>query len=226
MVSAVIVAAGEGKRYGGEKQFESLEGKPVIWYAVNPFLLHRLVEKVLLVVPGRFSGKLPSDLGLQRDERLKIVAGGERRQDSVYNGLCEVPSSSDIVLVHDGVRPLLDGKLLDTVIKEVMKGTSVVPVIPVSDTVKEIDGVKVERTLDRHRLCCAQTPQAFPAELIRKAHERARAMQLTYTDDAQLVESLGQEVRVVPGDRYNLKITSRLDLELASLLLRRVGGKR
>ncbi len=223
MISAVIVAAGSGKRFGGDKQFALLAGKPVVWYAARPFLLNEAVSEIVVVVPPREKDMLPGDLGFSDTGNVIIIPGGERRQDSVCNGLGAVSCAGEdgIVLVHDGVRPLLRKELLDVIIEEARKGKSIIPAVAVTDTLKEVVDGRVQVTLDRNRLSYIQTPQAFPVDLLRAAHEKARENGIVSTDDARLVELLGSEIRVVPGDRDNIKITTQHDLELASFLLRK-----
>jgi len=224
MVSAVIVAAGGGVRYGGEKQFEPLEGKTVLWHSVDPFMREAAVEHVVVVLPERFIGRSPVDPGLHTSDKLIVVSGGARRQDSVYNGLMALPAGCETVLIHDGVRPLLGRKLLRRIIDEALQGKTIVPVIPESDTVKEVENGEVVRTLERGCLYRVQTPQAFPVEILLEAHRQAEAGGVTSTDDAQMVEALGVRVDTIPGERDNLKITCSDDLEMASFLLGRRGA--
>jgi len=221
MVSAVIVAAGEGKRFGGEKQFAPLEGRTVLWYSIDPFINDVSVEKVVLVLSESFTGRAPGDLGLHTSDKLTIVAGGSRRQDSVYNGLMALPRDCETVLIHDGVRPLLGKGLLRRIIEEAQKGIAVIPVLPESDTVKEVENERVVRTIERENLYRVQTPQAFPVRTLLEAYRQAKSCGTTSTDDAQIVEALGIEVHTVPGEEVNIKITSRDDLEAASFFLRR-----
>jgi 2-C-methyl-D-erythritol 4-phosphate cytidylyltransferase len=219
MIAAVIVAAGAGKRFGEKKQFVRIAGKSLLSYALAPFMGNRRIEKIVLVVPPGVTRADLEGLPLARKSRLSLVTGGRRRQDSVYEGLKELPGENGIVLVHDGVRPLTSEMLLATLIAEAEKGHAVVPVVPVSDTLKEVLEGKVVKTLERERIFCVQTPQAFPIPLIRRAHENAREKGLTSTDDAQLVEALGVPVHALPGDPVNIKVTTREDLALVSLLL-------
>jgi len=223
-VSAVIVAAGEGTRFGGEKQFAPLEEKTVLWYSVDPFVKNSSIDLVVLVLPERLAGRSPGELNLQTSDKFIFVAGGTRRQDSVYNGLMALPEDCGTVLVHDGVRPLIRQDLLRRIIDEALKGKAVIPVLPESDTVKELENGKVVKTLDRGCLFRVQTPQAFPVETLLEAHRQAKTCGDFLTDDAQLVEAIGGDVYTVPGDRDNLKITSQDDLETASFFLKRRGS--
>lgn len=226
MIAAVIVAAGSGERFGERKQFFRIGGRPLIWYALSPFLGSREVERVALVLPAGVTDDDLVGIPLDENPKVSLVTGGERRQDSVYRGLMDLPADNGVIVVHDGARPLLGPRLLSALIEEARRGHSVVPVVPVNDTLKEVLGDTVVRTLGRERIFGVQTPQAFPARIIRKAHENAREKGMDSTDDAQLVEALGVAVHVIPGDPANIKVTTREDLALVSLLLRDRGHLR
>jgi 2-C-methyl-D-erythritol 4-phosphate cytidylyltransferase len=147
-----------------------------------------------------------------------VVEGGRTRTESVCRGVAAVPPGAEVIVVHDAARPLASADLFAAVIGAVSSGAGgAVPGLAVSDTIKVVDGERnVTATLDRATLVAVQTPQAFDADLLRKAH----ATGTEATDDATLVEALGATVRVVPGDPRNLKITTPADLELAEHLLR------
>ena len=143
-----------------------------------------------------------------------VVAGGARRSDSVRCGLEAVPEDCDLVLVHDGARPLASAQVFDAVIEAVLAGAdAAIPAVAVTDTIKRVADGQVAETLDRDDLVAVQTPQAFRTSMLRAAHQDAPDA----TDDAALVEDLGGLVFVVPGDAANLKITTRRDLEIAAL---------
>jgi 2-C-methyl-D-erythritol 4-phosphate cytidylyltransferase len=202
-VWAVVVAAGAGTRFGGYKQFEVLQGKRVVdWarQAARPF-----VEGTVLVVPPELAGRLEPGASF-------VVPGGETRSASVRNGLGSVPDHADIVVVHDGARPLATRALFMAVINAVRDGgDGAVPGLEVTDTVRRLSG----GTVARDGLVTVQTPQAFRADLLRQAH----AGLPDATDDAALVEALGGKITVVPGDPDNFKITDKRDLKLAGLIL-------
>ena len=144
------------------------------------------------------------------------VSGGATRSESVRNGLAEVPDDADVVVVHDAARPLATPALFSAVIEAVKSGAdAAVPVVPVTDTVKRVEGDRVVETLDRAELVSVQTPQAFRADILRKAHASGGEA----TDDASLVEAIGGTVVVVPGERNNIKITTPDDLRIAEALL-------
>lgn len=203
---AIVVAAGSGSRFGAPKQFVSLRGAPVVHRAVAAS--GAACEGVVVVLPAGRDWDGP--------EVIKAVPGGDTRAESVRCGLEAVPAACEIVVVHDAARPLAAAPLFAAVIGAVEAGAdAAIPVLPIPDTVKRIEGNTVVETLDRSGLVAVQTPQAFRAEALRSAHATGGEA----TDDAALVESVGGHVQAVPGDSRNLKITTAMDLELAMALL-------
>jgi 2-C-methyl-D-erythritol 4-phosphate cytidylyltransferase len=203
-VWAVVVAAGLGRRFGAEKQFLSLLGRPVHLWAVEAS--RSVAEGVVLVVP----------LGRENDPDLiaaadRVVAGGETRSQSVRAGLRAVPENAGIIVVHDGVRPMASEVLFRAVVTAVAAGADgAIPGLEVADTVKRVEGGVVRATIDRSNLVRVQTPQAFRASTLRAAH----ATEAEVTDDSAVLEAIGATVVVVPGEEDNLKITSPADLAL------------
>lgn len=196
-VWAVVVAAGRSTRYGGDKLTEDLGGRRVLDWSLAA--ARAAADGVVLV--GPFEGDADA-----------LVAGGETRSDSVRAGLAAVPDDADIVVVHDGARPLATAALFDAVVRAVRDGAdAAVPGIPVVDTLKRVDpGGRVLETPDRSSLVAVQTPQAFRADALRRAHASGGEA----TDDAALVEAAGGRVVVVPGDPANVKLTTQLDLRV------------
>lgn len=216
-VSAIIVAAGEGKRFGLAKQFTLLRGKPLLDWSLEKFEGHPDVDEIVLVLPDK--KKKAAYLGRSR-KVIAVVAGGPRRQDSVFRGVEALdPERAGIVLVHDGVRPLVSRALITRVIEETQRKGAAIPAVPVEETVKEVDGDRVVRTLDRERLYRVQTPQGFLYPVLRMALERAREKGYSGTDEAALLERTGNTVAVVAGDPRNIKITTPLDLKMAEVWL-------
>ncbi|MDR5709312.1 MAG: 2-C-methyl-D-erythritol 4-phosphate cytidylyltransferase [Armatimonadota bacterium] len=219
---AIIAAAGQGNRLGTEepKALVMLAGLPLAVRAALPFQRCPLVEEVVVVAP---EGNLEAmRTWVQRCGLSKVhtvVAGGVQRQDSVNRGL-EALRDAEVVLVHDGARPLLEEELIERVARAAAEYGAAIPALPVHDTLKRVRGGIVEQTVDRTGIWAVQTPQGFQAQLLRAAHARARAEGFYGTDDAVLVERLGHPVRVVPGSVRNLKITTREDLWVAEALLR------
>jgi 2-C-methyl-D-erythritol 4-phosphate cytidylyltransferase len=206
---SIVLAAGSGRRYDDArlKQYEPLGSGRVL----DLSLAHArsTADGVVLVVSRPF---------VTDPEPLAdvVVEGGERRSDSVRCGLAAVPDDCDIVVVHDAARPLAEPALFDAVVEAVLAGAdAAIPGVDVADTIKRVDDGQVTATLDRDELVAVQTPQAFRADVLRRAHEGGPDA----TDDAALVEALGGLVIVVPGDPGNVKITTTADLVMARLRL-------
>ncbi len=226
-VGAVIVAAGEGRRIGGvPKQYRPLGGVPMVLRAVRPFLEHREVARVALVLPPADAASPPGFLADLAGDRLALVAGGPARRDSVAAGLAALGPDCAVVVVHDAARPFVEPAVIDAVIREARTGVGAVAAVPLTDTLKEAapdDERRVARTVSRDRLWRAQTPQAFPRELLARAHAAAEAA-ADATDDAVLVERIGGAVRLVPDSPRNVKITTPEDLAWAELWAERAGS--
>lgn len=209
-VWGIVVAAGLGRRFGGSKQFECLGGRPVHERAVAS--VRTVAAGVVLVVPD--GSETDADLLAAAD---RVVAGGETRAASVRAGLRAVPDDAGIVVVHDAARPLASDDLFKAVVAAVMKGADgAIPGVPVSDTLKRVDGMIVRETVDRSGLVRVQTPQAFRATMLRQGH----AGEPEATDDAAVIEALGGVVVVVPGEEGNIKITTPGDLAFLEWRLR------
>lgn len=217
--AAVIVAAGEGERFGDEgprKQFLPLGDRPILAWSC------RAVRKSL--GDGRIVVVLPADVvdeppGWLRDRAVAMVTGGATRRESVALGLAAVPGETEVVVVHDGVRPFASEALVRRVADAAREGP-VVPVLPVVDTVKRVDGEgRVTETLDRSTLRRVQTPQGFPASVLRRVHAEAESPKGVATDDAALCEAAGVTVGTVAGEPHNLKVTTGQDLAYVRWLL-------
>jgi 2-C-methyl-D-erythritol 4-phosphate cytidylyltransferase len=205
-VWAIVVAAGSGSRFGGPKQYEVLAGRRVLDWSLDA--ARQACDGVVLVVPPDRAGE-PEPVDF-------VVAGGATRSGSVRNGLARIPAGAEVIAVHDAARPLATSPLFDAAVAAVRAGAAgAICAVPLTDTVKRVDGAEVAETLDRRQLVAVQTPQAFDAAALRQAH----AGEPEATDDAAVVEAAGGRVVVVPGDPYNIKITSRADLAVAEALL-------
>ena len=221
---AVIVAAGRSERMGGVvKPWAALADasgreRPLLAYPLAAFQACNAVDRIALVVAA---GAVERARALVRDERFDkvcaVVPGGARRQDSVRAGL-EALAGCDWVAVHDGARPLVTPELIERGLEAALETGAACCAIPAPDTVKEADGDRVVRTLDRSLLWLAQTPQVFRYDLLMDAHRRVKA---DVTDDAQLIESLGVVVRLFEGSSRSIKVTTPNDLALVQALLRK-----
>ncbi len=207
---------------GGErKQFLSLAGEPILLRAVRPFLAHGGVRAVVVVLPADQVRPAPSWL-IDRDDRIRIVEGGQTRRDSVWAGLKALPPDLDVIVVHDGARPLVSSEVIARCIDVAASGLGAVAGHPAVDTMKCVDEAgAVTSTPERSGLWHAQTPQAFPSGEILMAYQRAIAENWPATDDAALVERHGGEVVMVKASPTNLKITCPEDMDVAESVLAR-----
>jgi 2-C-methyl-D-erythritol 4-phosphate cytidylyltransferase len=213
-VGVVIVAAGAGTRTGSPelKQFRWVAGKPMLLHSVQRFQSRPDVAMVVCVLPRAVAGDPPPWLFQADLDRLLLSVGGRVRQESVANGLEDLPNEVRIVVVHDAARPLVTDATIDAVIRAARAGHGAIAALPVVDTLKEVDDDgRVVRTVDRARLWRAQTPQAFPRSVLERAHETARRERIVATDDAALCERLGVPVVTVLGSERAMKITDESD---------------
>lgn len=205
------------------KQFQSLNGKPVLGHTLQKFEACELVNDVILLTAPDWlayaAGEVVDRFNIKKVR--KLVEGGKTRQDSVFQGLNALESEVDVVLVHDAVRPFVSQTKLIEIINAGYEFGAAILAVPPRDTVKVAHNDQVERTLDRTQLWCAQTPQAFKTEIVRTAYEKAFDAGLYMTDDAALVEFAGHPVRIVPGEEHNIKITVPSDLLFAEMLVAR-----
>lgn len=220
-VGVIIAAGGSGTRTGaGElKQFRWVGGKPMLLHSLQRFQQRADVAMVVCVVPRQYVGDPPPWIFQSDSDRLLLSIGGRERQDSVLNGLEDLPSDCSIVVVHDAARPFFTDATANAVIAAAREGKCAVPVLPMTDTVKRLDGDNtVIETVERAGLWRVQTPQAFPRDLIEQAHGAARKDGITALDDAALCERLNFPCVGVPGSESALKITTESDFPLAETL--------
>lgn len=230
-VIAIIVAGGKGLRMNSDipKQYLTILDKPILSHTISVFEKINRVNEIILAIPN-------GDIGFCQDNVLKpfhfkktihLVAGGNSRNDSVFNCLDYVNKSGKnlqetIVLIHDGVRPLVDETIIADAIENAGSFGAAIPVIPLTDTLKKSKkGQKIKKTINRENLFLAQTPQAFRFELIFNAFAHARVNYLSGTDDASLVEQMGGEVYMFSGSKRNIKITTIEDMDIAAFYLNR-----
>ena len=223
-VAVLIPAGGAGRRMGGvSKALLDLNGIPILARSIAPFLARPDVVAVAVALPRELTNDAPD--WLSADARVRLVAGGAERGDSVRNALAAITQDVDIILVHDAARPLVSADVIDRCVMVAAQGRSAIAAVPVVDTIKEVDeGGRIVATPDRRLLRAAQTPQAFPAAVLRDAYVRAAADGVAATDDAALVARYGGTVVVVAGAPENIKITTPADLAVAEALLARGTG--
>lgn len=228
-VAALVVAAGEGRRFGGPvfKQFLSLGGLPLLAHTLRALAVPGLVDTLVVAVPAgmetRCLAEVIAPLGLPIP--AAVVPGGDERQASVGAALARADPTADLVVVHDGVRPFVPRGDLEAVIAAARAHGAATLAVAVSDTLKRAGGdgrvLATLETVPRNGLWAALTPQGYRRALLVRAHERAAAEGIVGTDDAMLVERLGHPVVLVPGSRVNIKITTPEDMTLAEALLSR-----
>jgi 2-C-methyl-D-erythritol 4-phosphate cytidylyltransferase len=224
--TAIIVAAGEGRRIGGEvpKTYLPVYGRPMVLRTLDQFFSAQAVEEVVLVIAAdeflRCETMLRDDSGLANRPWI-LQSGGPTRQQSVKRGLEKIGADTDIVVIHDGARPFVSPALIDRCVQAARDKGAVVVGVPVRDTIKIVSNDRwVQTTLSRSSLWAIQTPQVFRKQWIVEAHDRAAREAFEATDDAMLVERTGKPVFVVDGESTNIKITTPEDVWFAEALLR------
>jgi len=223
----IILAAGQGSRLaretgGTRKQFLLLEGRPLYWRTVMTMAATSELAGMVVVFPPQELDERRTELEALKAEfapgvPVLAVAGGLRRQDSVRLGLAALPRECGRVLVHDSARPFFSATLVQSLLAGLNGDVDgVIPALPVTDTIKQVEGDIVQGTPRRENLRSVQTPQLFPVDLLRRVHEQARQENWEVTDDASMVELAGRRVRIVPGEARNIKITNPEDLSMLS----------
>ncbi len=224
MVTAIVLAAGRSTRMGGgqNKQFREVLGKPVLWFSLAAFHNCSAVNAIVLVRRPDCADEARTLVErFQLDKVVAFTEGGKERQDSVWNGLAACPAGTEVVVVHDGARPLVNAPLIEATIASAREHGTGIAATKVVDTIKEANEDRtVVRTVDRTKLWAVQTPQTVRAELLRRAYERVLAQHQIVTDEAAAVESLGLRVHLVDTPFLNLKITTPSDVAAVEALLR------
>jgi len=217
---AVIVAAGQGTRMGGEhnKLLLPLGTRTILEFSIEAFLKHPGIRKIFLTVSSQdrhiFEKIVPQE--------VVLVKGGKRRQDSVHNALLKIIQEQqfpELVLVHDGARPFCSAKLIDRILDAAYEHGAAIPVLPLMDTIRRVTEEKTE-VVERDELFAVQTPQGFLLEQLLYASMQITANKWTVTDDASMIENAGGRITTVEGDPLNLKITTPADLERADWILK------
>jgi 2-C-methyl-D-erythritol 4-phosphate cytidylyltransferase len=230
-IAAILPAAGLGTRMGAEtpKQFLELNGTPIVIHSLRRIASCALVTDLIVATRADEIGKLEEWIAREKfKQTMRVVKGGDSRQDSVAAALREVPNEVEIVLVHDAVRPFVTAQQIARVIEEARRCQAAILGIPAMDTVKEVkraslpeDVALIVGTVPRERVVLAQTPQAFATKLLKEAFARAQADGVNASDEAGLVERMGHDVHVVLGSESNMKITRPADMDLARFYLER-----
>jgi len=221
-IIAIVPAAGTGKRFRHKtnKQFETLNGKPLIIWALETLENMPGIHEIIPVLK-----EADMEYGVEIFEQYRIskirrvAPGGAERQDSVFHGLNLIDDKKCIVLVHDGVRPLIEPDIIINAVKQLKDCDGVVVGVPVKDTIKETTGDLVTKTLKRDTLWSIQTPQIFSYNTLYSAYEKAIKSSYYSTDDSALVERNGGKIKVVMGSYTNIKVTTPEDLKIAELFI-------
>jgi 2-C-methyl-D-erythritol 4-phosphate cytidylyltransferase len=235
-IAAILPAAGLGTRMGAEtpKQFLELDGVPIVILSLRSIASCELITDIIVATRGDGMARLEERIRQETfKQKVRVVRGGDSRQDSVAQALQLVSDDTEIVLVHDAVRPFVTREQITRVIEEARKCRAAILGIPAMDTVKEVkraslpeDVALITATIPRERIVLAQTPQAFDTKLLKEAFARAQADGVNASDEAGLIERLGYDVHVVLGSERNMKITKPADMELARFYLDRERQKK
>ena len=219
-VAAIIVAAGKGTRMGSEipKQYMNIGGKTILDTTLYKFEKSNEVDEIILIVNKEDIDYVIEKMSPNYNKLTIVKQGGSSRTRSVLEGLKALSSHTDIVLIHDGVRPFVSFNLISSVVAGAYGYKACIPVTDVIDTIKEVQEGTVTNTLDRKKLKAVQTPQGFDYELIRDCYIKALTEDEDFTDDSSIVEFYGHKVKTVEGLNRNLKITTQLDLKIAEIL--------
>lgn len=216
---AIIVAAGQGRRFGGLKQFILFRGRPLFLFSLAAFDKCKNITEIMLVVPRSKIGYARRVVKNAGSTKVKaVVGGGIRRQDSVRNALMKVPHTRGIVAIHDAVRPLVSAGMINKGIRLCREYQAVVFGVPIADTMKHVKKNIVTRTVPRNDIFIVQTPQFFDLALLKEAFGTADDA-AEFTDEAALLESQGIKVHLFGGDRSNIKVTTKSDLDLIDKML-------
>lgn len=225
-IVALIAAAGKGKRMNTRtsKPFIPIFGKPILAYTIEKFEKCKLIDKIYLTVNSEEKELCSRNVIIKYNfsKVQELVDGGETRQDSVYNGLKALDKDTDIVVIHDGARPLIEETLIRDSIEKAQKYGAAIAAIPIKDTVKKSENnFFINKTLNREEIWRAQTPQTFKYDLILPAYHKAYKDKYLATDDAAILERYGHKVKLIIGSEENIKITTPFDIIVAENFLKK-----
>jgi 2-C-methyl-D-erythritol 4-phosphate cytidylyltransferase len=228
-IAAILPAAGLGTRMGHEtpKQFLELDGVPIVILSLRRIATCPLITHIIVATRGEVVERLDARIREEKfGQEVLVVKGGDTRQSSVSQALKHIPEDTELVVVHDAVRPLITVELITRVIEEARRCKAAILAVPAMDTVKEVkraslpeDVALITATIPRERVVLAQTPQVFETQLLKRAFAEAEADGVSASDEAGLIEKLGHEVFVVQGSERNIKITKPADMDLARFYL-------
>ena len=220
-VSAIVLAAGSGSRFGEKKQFKKLNGKPIWAYSLNTFIKSKCVDELILVIPSDSLEEIKQSqtfIALNEKNNIKLVSGGESRNDSVINGLKAAKIINDIICIHDAARPFIKSYYIKDSIQACREFDGAIIAIPAVDTVKKAENQIIKNTINRESLWMAQTPQTFKKEKL--LHAIKISSHLNITDESMLMEEADFKIKLIEGDHSNFKITNDMDWKLAKVIVR------
>jgi len=228
-IVALIAAAGKGKRMNARisKPFIPVSGKPILAYTIEKFERCRLIDKIYLIVSREEKELCSRNIILKYNfsKVQELIDGGETRQDSIYNGLKALDKDTDIVVIHDGARPLIEETIIQDSIETAQKYGAAITAIPIKDTVKKCGkDFFINKTLNREEIWRAQTPQTFKYDLILPAYHKAYKDKCLTTDDAAIIERYGHKIKLIIGSEENIKITTPFDIIVAENFLKKGFG--
>ena len=206
--SAIITAAGSGRRFGEAKQFKKLHGKPLYQYSIDTFIKSRLFDEIILVIPNSNQEKVQKEIKRKYSSQVSLVIGGPDRKDSVKNAIQNSNPNIDLVVIHDAARPFITTTLIERCIFACKTSDGAIIAMQPHDTIKFSKDNIVEKTIDRSNIWMAQTPQAFNKQKILEAYSSREFGDLIVTDESSLMEKLGYKIMIVPGAEKNFKITT------------------
>jgi len=222
---AIVTAGGSGKRMNNKtkKQFIKIAGRPILCWSLDHFVHHPKIDSIIITLPQTEIENFNQILKKEYPgTKFILIAGGQERQISVLNALEACPPATKYVLIHDGVRPFINSQLISNLLQKIKDADGILPVSKMKNTIKEIGGKLVKRTIPRENLVNALTPQIFRFPLILHLHQKAKATGLLVTDDASLCENFGYKVKYWLTDGSNFKITDSYDLEIAKFIIKNI----
>jgi len=219
---AIITAGGIGKRLIGQtkKQFIKIKGRPLLFWTADKFIFHEEIDEIIITLPQDEMDTY-SKLIIEEypKKKIKIIAGGNKRQDSVYNALLACPKDTSYILIHDAVRPFIIKKEISQLLILIKEKKAVIPVSKIKNTIKKIKNSRITNTVPRENMASALTPQVFSYDLIMECHQKAKDNNLYFTDDAAILEHYGYDVWTLKCGEHNFKITDSYDLNIARYLI-------
>ena len=221
-VSAIIPAAGSGSRFGEEKQFKILRGRPLWAYTLDPFIKSSLINEIVFIVPETYINTVQSSESFiiaSKKKEIKVISGGPKRTDSVLNGLYSTKKTNGLVCIHDAARPFIRQSFITETVNSCKDFDGAVLAIPSVDTVKVVKDEIINKTIDRTIIWMAQTPQTFHKDKLLDAFKNN--INVYVTDESVLMELSGYSIKIINGDAENFKITNKLDWELAKIIVDR-----